>query len=128
MVTMPACSNSSLRSLTRTSAVSRPSRSSRSRVSPNRAPRGTAMRSSGIPGPGSTLLAGQRDMESFDVEREPDRGQGQPESPQQLVVATAAADRHPMGWVVDLKHRAGVVTEAPDQAEVEDDPLRRAGR
>src|SRR2546429_448240 len=43
---IPACSNSSLRSFARTSPVSIPIRSSRSSVSPNSAPRGTAIRSS----------------------------------------------------------------------------------
>ena len=56
IVMSPASSNSSLRSLARTSAVSTPSRSSRSSVSRMSAPRGTAIRRSSMlktrhPGP-----------------------------------------------------------------------------
>ena len=66
------------------------------------------------------LFAGQRDVEALDVEREADRGQRPPERAEQLVVAAAAADRHPVGGVVDLEHRARVVAEVAHQAEIED--------
>ena len=94
----------------------------------NSAPRGTAIRSSLTAPPVAALLAGQRDVQPLDVQREPDRRQRAAEAAEQLVVAAAAADRHAVRGVVDLEHRAGVVAEAAHEPEVEDDPLGDARR
>src|SRR6202012_3329338 len=77
--------------------------------------------------PRGPLFAGERDGEALDVEREPDRRQRTAERLKQLVVAAAGADRHPEGGVVDLEHRAGVVADVADQAEVEDHARRDLG-
>src|SRR5437016_3640138 len=119
IVTIPASSNRSLRSLTRTSLVSRPSWSSRSSVPTRRAPRGTAIRRSDTP---TTLLPGKRDVHALDVQSEADSGQRTPEGSQELVVAAAASNRHAVGRVVDLKDRSRVIAQAAHQPEVEDDP------
>ena len=107
-----------------------PRRSSRSSVSSNSDPRGTAIRNSLMAGASSaaTFLAGQRDVQPLDVQREADGGQRSAELTQQLVVASADPDGIAVGRVVDLEHRAGVVAEAADQAEVEDDPAGHLGR
>ena len=67
-------------------------------------------------------------MKALDVEREPDRGQRPAERPEQLVIPTAGADRHPVGGIVDLEHGAGVIAEAAHQAEIEDHPRRHLRR
>src|SRR5579875_2287309 len=125
---IPDSSNSSLRSLSRTGWVSMPSRSSRSSVSVNRAPRGTASLRPEASSDSDTaaLLRPQRDVEPLDVEGEADSRQRPAEVTEQIVVAPAAAHGHPVGRVVDLEDGAGVVAEAVDQPEVEDDPLRGA--
>ena len=58
----------------------------------------------------------------------PTAGSGRPNDAQQLVVAAAAAERHAVGGVIDLKQRPGVVAEAAHQPQVEDDPLGHLGR
>src|SRR6185312_3293712 len=129
MVMIPTSSNRSLRSFSRTSRVSMPSRSRRSRLSRNNAPRGTAMRNSLTGGPSGPLLgaaaflAGEGDMHALDVQREANGRQRAPEGAQQLVVAAATAQRDAVGGVIDLKQRAGVVPQAPHQAQVEDDAV-----
>src|SRR5436190_23584190 len=134
MVTIPSSSNSSLRSLERTSLVSRPRRSRRSSVSANRAPRGTAIRRSLIGILGSSgfsepsHLPRERDVQSFHAEREADCWQRAAEAREQLVVSPAGADRYSIGGVVDLKDSPRVVTQAPHQPQVEDDPLRHFRR
>ena len=55
------------------------------------------------------LLGGQRLMQLLDLEREANGRQLPPELAEQMVVASAAADRHADRRVVDLEHRAGVV-------------------
>src|SRR4051812_47601664 len=122
IVTMPASSNSSLRSLARTSAVSTPSRSSRSSVSPSSEPRGTARRRPSrliAPSPRapSSALADARDVQALDVQRPPAGGQVTPEAAEEVVVAPAPAQRGAERGVVDLEHRAGVVAERVDQTE-----------
>ena len=69
------------------------------------------------------LLAGQRDVQPLDRQREADRRQRPAEAAEQLVVAPAAADRHAERRVVDLEDRARVVAEAAHEPEVEDQPL-----
>src|SRR5579884_3806484 len=120
IVTIPACSNSSLRSLERTSAVSNPRRSSRSSVSANRLPRGTAIRSSDMAA--TALLTGEGDVQALHAQGEPHGGQGPPELGQELVVAASAPDGNPQRRVIDLEHGAGVVAQAAHQPQVEDDP------
>src|SRR4051794_7827939 len=116
MVTMPASSKSSLRSLPRTSAVSMPRSSSSSSVSASSAPRGTAM----VRPYGFTCRAPrpEGDVQRVEADPEADGGQRAAEAPQQLVVAPAAAHRLAERRVVDLEHRARVVAQAPDEAEV----------
>src|SRR5215207_11389299 len=118
MVISPTSSKSSLRSLARTSAVWTPRRSSRSRVSPNRAPRGTAIVSTASPRAGARPRfgiarpgLGEGDVQALDVQRPADGRQLAPEAPDQLVVAPATAQRPTERRVVDLEDRPGVVAE-----------------
>ena len=57
----------------------------------------------------------------------PTAGSGAAEAPEQLVVATAAADRRAERGVVDLEYRAGVVADRAHQPEVEDHALGDSG-
>ena len=57
----------------------------------------------------------------------PPAGSGAPEAPEQVVVASAAADGDAERRVVDLEHRARVVAEVAHQAEVEDHALGDRG-
>ena len=88
---MPTSSNSSLRSLARTSAVSTPSASSSvERLAHQRAARdgdGEGGRAH------AALLAGEREVQPVDAEREADGGQVAAEAAEQVVVAPAAAER-----------------------------------
>src|SRR5206468_10338730 len=54
------------------------------------------------------LLPSQSDVQALDVEGEPDRGQRPAKLAEQLVVATAAADRDAVAGVIDLEHGPGV--------------------
>ncbi len=149
MVITPMSSNSSLRSLERSSSVSRPSAGEQvdgaleqraagngdreavdgaHRTAParhrRRELRGRRRRAR-EQGAGAALLAGERDVQAVDAEREADRGQAAAEAAEQLVVASAAADRGAEGGVVDLEHGAGVVADVAHEAEVEDHAARR---
>src|SRR5947208_14696124 len=64
-------------------------------------------------------------MDALDPERKADRRQRSTEAREQLVVPAALSDGDAVRGVVDLKDRARVVTEAPHQTQVEDDPLGR---
>src|ERR1700689_3538370 len=125
---IPSSSNSSLRSFSRTGRVSIPSRSSRSSLSLNSAPRGTARRNPAAASDSDTraLLGAQGDVDALDVECEADGGQRSAEVPEQIVVAPAGAQRHAVGGVIHLEDLTGVVAEVVKQAEVEDDALRGA--
>src|ERR1700754_3776320 len=106
MVMIPTSSKRSLRSLPRTSRVSSPIRSRRSRVSPSNAPRGTAMRRSLTAARSlcaAAFLAGEGDVHPLHVEGKAHRGQGAAERAQQLVIAPAAAEGNAVGGVIDLK-------------------------
>ena len=72
---------------------------------------------------GPALLAGERDVQTVDAEREPHRRQPASEAPEQIVVTSAAADWCSESGVVDLEHRAGVVADVAHETEVEDDAL-----
>ena len=101
MVMTPMSSNSSLRSLTRSAVSARRStarrwRTGSTRGTANQAARAAAPRSVrplvGLPdaaqsGPPVPLLAGQRDVQAIDAEREADRGQRAAEAAEQVVVA-----------------------------------------
>ena len=76
---------------------------------------------------GAALLARERDVQPVDAQRKTDRGQLAPEPAEQVVVATAAADRRAERGVVDLEDRAGVVADVAHEAEIEDHPLGHAG-
>ena len=57
-------------------------------------------------------------MHALDVQRQPAGGQVAAEAADQLVVAAAAAEREANGRVVDLEHRARVVAELADEADL----------
>ena len=97
----------------------------------NSAPRGTAIVSplvltalrrdrASSPARRAALLAGEREVQPVDAQREADRGQRAPEAAEQLVVAAAAADRRAERRVVDLEDGARVVADGAHEAEVED--------
>src|SRR4051812_37937180 len=121
---MPTPAKSSLRSLARTSEVSTPTASSSASVSFNNAPRGTAMVSSGAKRRlRRALFPRQREVQAVDVQREADGRQVAPEAADEVVVASAAAQRLAECRVEHVEHRAGVVAQAAGQSEVEHDAL-----
>ncbi len=62
-------------------------------------------------------------MQAVDPEREADGRQRTPETAEQLVIASTAADRRAERWVVDLEYGARVVADAAHQTKVEDHSL-----
>src|SRR4051794_19095272 len=128
IVTIPTSENSSRRSLSRTTPVSTPSASRRSRVPPINAPRGTARvrpfkpiarpvrprpRGRSCPPLPARALSDEGDVQPFDVERPPARRQLPPEPREQVVVAPSPAQRHADRAVVDLVDRARVIAQRP---------------
>ena len=107
-------------------AVSMPRPSSASSVSPNSAPRGTAMvrpkRFTRRSSPASARC--RRSTPSA----KPTAGSVAAEAPEQVVVAPAAADRRAERRVVDVEHGARVVAEPARQPEVDDDARGDARR
>src|SRR2546423_14918847 len=124
MVTIPASANSNFRSLDRTSAVSIPNRSSRSRAPSNNAPRGTAIVKPGVmadsralpaascqlPTPESLqpLLGSLRQVDPLHIQADATSRQRPPKAADQIVVAAPAPEREADGRVVQLEHGAGV--------------------
>ena len=126
MVTMPASSNSSLRSLARTSAVSTPRRVEQVQRALHQGAAGHRDHQA-VGGAHPNRSSAARAMCTRCTSRPtPQAGSERPKRPDQLVVAPAAAQREAHGRVVDLVHRARVVAEVAHQAQVQDHAVGHA--